>query len=116
MTERHSSDKGRARVLAARGSVERRTSGNGVTDARSANTVDAWRSLRNGMPALAPYEWRPGDAGRDAEVATQLAAIRARLSAPELQQPEPDGWCEECGYRLGSLGHERECLPQITAQ
>ena len=35
--------------------------------------------LRNGLPALTPYTWRPGEAEREAEVRAQIAAARARV-------------------------------------
>jgi hypothetical protein len=35
------------------------------------------REVRNGVPVSPAYRWRDGDAARDAEVAAQLAAIRA---------------------------------------
>lgn len=39
----------------------------------------AQAGLRNGLPPLRPYTWRPGDAEREAEVQARIAAVRAQL-------------------------------------
>lgn len=40
----------------------------------------------NGRAALIPYVWRRGDAERDAQVAAQVAAIRARARAARVRE------------------------------
>jgi hypothetical protein len=42
-----------------------------------------WEGVRNGMPPLVPYTWRPGEQDREAEIQGRLAAIRARLAAKD---------------------------------
>jgi hypothetical protein len=49
-------------------------------DARDGRAHRPW-AARNGMPGVRPYTWRPGDAEREAEVAAELAAIRAQIAA-----------------------------------
>jgi hypothetical protein len=49
-------------------------------DARDGRAHWPW-TARNGMPGVRPYRWRPGEAEREAEVAAELAAIRAQIAA-----------------------------------
>jgi hypothetical protein len=67
----------------------------------------------NGGPLPGLYIPHRAAKARDAEIAAQLAAIRARLNdsapVPALipdPQPPDDGRCDECGYLLA-----RCCCP-----
>jgi hypothetical protein len=59
----------------------------------------------NGMPAVRPYTWRPGDAQRDAEVADRLAAVRAHLTA---MAHGPTCSCRLCVEQYGPIPTEDE--------
>lgn len=91
------------------------------------------------MPGPVPYDRRPGEAARDAEVAARVQAARdaaaTRRTDDDLPQtgvhaPDPfDAYdaaeaaqwdnlpyprpradrCETCGYRTDATGHTREC-------
>jgi hypothetical protein len=76
-------------------------------------TVTTGASRRNGGPLPGLYIPHRAAKARDAEVAAQLAALRARLSGsgpvPALipdSPPPDDGRCDECGYLLA-----RCCCP-----
>lgn len=95
---------------------------------------------RNGYPTVLhrPYVWRGDTSQRDTEIAARLAAVRAQVgrriavltdgpdpewrselaaearddtAAEPAPPPVPGGWCDACGYRIGSLGHQSECGP-----
>lgn len=74
---------------------------------RARSTADA----RNGMPALLPYRWRPGEAEREAEIAARLDAIRVRVAATPAPAPpaRPRQRCPECLFMTDTDTHRIVC-------
>jgi hypothetical protein len=69
-------------------------------------------SGRQGMPLPKPYEWSAAGRRRDAQVAAQLAAIRAKLHQPVREAPSPVPLavrCAGCGYLTTAPGHRLVC-------
>ena len=62
----------------------------------------AWREARNGVPESRFYEWNGypggGDPRREAEVAAQLAAIRAEAMRRVLAPGEEGFRMDRCGF------------------
>lgn len=57
---------------------------------------------RTGVPDAGPYVWRDRDADRDAEVARQLAAIRAKAAARVARQVALNAEAAAIRGRLGA--------------